>query len=161
MKRKQTLESSSTQSSQTFPLDQLICLIKARRPRPSPPPSLILINMMKSFKEVHIRPPFSISVCLLFILTTTLVASARVQSSLKDTGVRTSGPVPPSAASSCTHIGGHNGGDHPPCHSSPHQDAVSMAKAAVPPPPPPTASSCTHVDGGNGSDRPCPPSTHH
>ena len=100
----------------------------------------------------------SFSISVWFILTTALVGGARVDSSLKYDALMAKGPVPPSAASSCTHIGGGNGGDNRPCPPSTRQDAVLMAKAPVPPS---AASSCTHIGGGKGGDhRPCPPSTH-
>ena len=84
-------------------------------------------------------------------------------------------PVPPSSASSCTHIGvGGNQGDRRPCppsfatssgttghleagsSSSSHKYGIGlpMGKAPVPP----SASSCTHI-GVGGNRRPCPPSS--
>ena len=87
------------------------------------------------------------------------------------------GPVPPSSASSCTHIGvGGNQGDRRPCPPSfaissgatGHLEAGSTSShkygIGLPmgngPVPPSSASSCTHIGvGGNQGDRrPCPPS---
>ncbi|RVX20871.1 hypothetical protein CK203_002463 [Vitis vinifera] len=142
---------------------------------------------MELFNKVISWVWVSSSISVWFILTTALVGGARVDSSLKYDALMAKGPVPPSAASSCTHIGGGNGGDNRPCPPSTRQDAVLMAKAPVPPSaasscthisgdnggdhrpclmakapvPPSAASSCTHIGGGKGGDnRPCPPSTH-
>ena len=110
---------------------------------------------MKLFNKIVIWVSSSISVW--FILTTALVGGARVDSSLKYDVLMAKAPVPPSASSSCTHIGGGKGGDHRPCPPSTRQDAVLMIKAPVPPS---AASSCTHIGGGKGGDhRPCPPPT--
>ena len=94
--------------------------------------------------------------------------------------IESKAPVPPSSASSCTHIGvGGNQGDRRPCppsfaissgatdhleagststSSHKHGIGLPMGKAPVPPS---SASSYAHIGvGGNRGDRrPCPPSS--
>ena len=62
----------------------------------------------------------SISISLCLILTATiLVAGGRVHSISKDSVLMARGPVPSSAASSCTYIGGDDRADHRPCLTTP------------------------------------------
>ena len=143
--------------SPLVPLLQICSAFVYKTPPPSPHPSLMISHSyynMKLFNKIVIWVSSSISVW--FILTTALVGGARVDSSLKYDALMAKGPVPPSAASSCTHIGGGSGGDHRPCPPSTRQDAVLMAKAPVPPS---SASSSTHKGGDR--HRPCSASTLH
>ncbi|KAJ9685318.1 hypothetical protein PVL29_017377 [Vitis rotundifolia] len=76
---------------------------------------------MKLFKNNGMLWVF-ISISLWLILTSAiLVVGARVQSSSKDAVLKREGPVPPSAPSSCTLIGGGDGSDDSPCPPATHQ----------------------------------------
>ncbi|KAJ9695969.1 hypothetical protein PVL29_008298 [Vitis rotundifolia] len=72
---------------------------------------------MKTFNKVIIWAFISASLWL--ILTTAVAGGARVHTSLKVAVLMRKGPVPPSAKSSCTHIGGGNRDDDSPCPRSP------------------------------------------
>ena len=70
---------------------------------------------MKTFNKVIIWAFISASLWL--ILTTAVAGGARINTSLKVADLMMKGPVPPSAESSCTRIGGGNRDD--PCPRSP------------------------------------------
>ena len=132
------------------------------------------VSIMNAFKKV--MKWISIPLYLwLILITLAPVEGSRVQSSSKEAVVMAWGLVPPSAPSSCTHIGVGNG-DHGRCPPAPVGGSSSKQAALVGgstvyssskvaavtargPVPPSAPSSFTHIGVGNGDHRRCPPST--
>ena len=132
-------------------------------------PSLVFINpnVKLHFSTMNVLKKVMTWISISFSLWLILITPA----------VTAWGPVPPSAPSSCTHIGVGNG-DHRRCppalvggSSSKEATLVggstvySSSKVATVtargPVPPSAPSSCTHIGVGNGGSRQrCPPSTH-